>query len=731
VFRGQVIGPDKQPTAGARIYVVADVWSTPTESGKSGPDGRYRIDVPEEKFGRNIIMGYGVPSMQATVIVTADGLGPDWENLQAEQRDGKVALRAEYVHDFHLVADRPIDGRIVANDGRPIAAAKVEVESLFAPAHRHWEPVLATLRAGNTSELYTYAPDKWSSPINRSATAVISPAVTDEQGRFRLPGAGVDRRVNLRVTGPGVLPTTVIVLNRDDVTDLTSALRTKFPRSRAPNGFLAVPKSAASGSPGVLVYGPTPTIDVDPARTVSGVVRDAKTGKPVPRVHLGVSSRVSMGGSEQINADTEGRYRGLRWDDASEIWVSAMFFSPEKHLAATRKFTGGQSLGEIVANFDLQRGIVLTGRVLETGTDKAIVAAPRDECGVPGALLAGWVEYYPLSANAALRGSATGMYFEGPPDGAQRASVTDIQGNGRYRLVIPPGPGVLLVKAQPGLPMFGTATPLWNEKQGFHRLFPYAPLTGRPADKDDGAPPSPKDAPNALPGFGGPIPLTSYHAYHVINPEADLETMNLDLFVPRAPSRSLRFVDPDGHSVKEVTVLGLLGNDLPAVALEGAEGEICALEPSSSRTITALSADGRFAARVAFGASDLIANKGDRMTIRMHKAGTVSGRLVRRDHRQPLVGKVASLSYRAADDSGLDRVPKPTAQFQTDADGRFVIRGLVPGLAASITFRDTVPQGQPVTEALATYSPAPLQNLVLHVGEARDLGDVAIRGTTR
>ena len=51
--------------------------------------------------------------------------------------------------------------------------------------------------------------------------------------------------------------------------------------------------------PEAPVFGPSPTIQVDPARTISGVVRDAETGEPVAGARGG-----ACGGSDSFEGCT-------------------------------------------------------------------------------------------------------------------------------------------------------------------------------------------------------------------------------------------------------------------------------------------------------------------------------------------------------------------------------------------------------------------------------------------
>jgi hypothetical protein len=132
----------------------------------------------------------------------------------------------------------------------------------------------------------------------------------------------------------------------------------------------------------------------------------------------------------------------------------------------------------------------------------------------------------------------------------------------------------------------------WKESDGFHRRFPYVTLTTR--FNGDGAPAGDTQS---LPGFMGPIPVSSYHAYRVINPAASAKALDLTISVPRAPSCTLRFVGPDGRPIRGVHVQGLLAPPRTmTIVLDGSEAEVFGLEPGERREVIATSNDGKYTA---------------------------------------------------------------------------------------------------------------------------------------
>jgi hypothetical protein len=423
-------------------------------------------------------------------------------------------------------------------------------------------------------------------------------------------------------------------------------------------------------------------------------------------------------GLGQAMTDSQGRYRIVLMGDSTSISVQACGYSTEHYLTARRQIDVAKELAETVADFNIRRGVIVSGRVLESATDRPIVSAPRRHCHDPisgGPLLAGYVYYYPLATNAALRGTQFGLYFEG----ANHYLSAAIDGDGRFQIAVPPGPGVLLVKAEPGQPMFAELTPGLKEGEEF-RLFPYATLATRA--RNDGAPEG--DA-RSFPGFSGSIPLSTpdsifnYHAYRVIDPPADATTLELTLNVPRAPSRVLRFVDPDGRAIRGVTVQGLVAPPRKmTVSIDGSEAEVLALEPGTPREVITTSNDGKYAARFFVGTDDPQPE-----TIRLEPAGSITGRLVDASTGLPLAGYSATFNYPGEGATRSERFGRWGGQVKTDGNGRFLIRSVIAGDRAAISFQEPV---RPFIQA-RDHKPDSLRGLVLRSGEVRDVGDIRIQ----
>jgi hypothetical protein len=137
--------------------------------------------------------------------------------------------------------------------------------------------------------------------------------------------------------------------------------------------------------------------------------------------------------------------------------------------------------GEVAADFALPRAVVVSGRAVERGTGRPMLANQSQGCHGPWPVKAGRVWYRPLAGNAALTGNEVGDYYRSLMKFDPRGLYVGlVESGGAFRGVVPPGPGVLLLEASPGMPFMWTSSKLpWRESDGYHRRFPYAPVTRR------------------------------------------------------------------------------------------------------------------------------------------------------------------------------------------------------------------------------------------------------------
>ncbi|MBL9122707.1 MAG: carboxypeptidase regulatory-like domain-containing protein [Planctomycetaceae bacterium] len=702
LLRGKVVSPAGDPVAGARLHLCASSWIKPVEIGTTDADGSYELPVAEKLF-HSYMDDSLRQAVQAYLIASADHYGPVWVRLAAIDRDDWQVMKPEYSHDLRLVPDAPIPGRVVDTGGKPVGGVIVAVSAVLDFSDPQLESLRAALAANDPSlvDVQKHHPNYWRPGIHKTAGYVLPRAVTDAEGRFQISGVGRDRAIVCSVDGPGIDATSLTVLNHDGLEEFTRAIRTSRAHAQAPG---------SQPNQSVRLYDNTPTIVVESAQTVAGVVRDGKTGEPIPYAQVVLTSRSA--GAIPVYTDFAGRYRIARAENDPKIWLH-VYPRTALCLPELRECAGVQNVRDLAADFALSPGVLVTGRAVEAGTNRPIVSGGIHSCGAPGpgVIRAGRAHYYPLANNTALRDSPQGRHFDNFPNRTTNPDLsTTIDGDGRFCLAVPPGPGVLLIHAGPGQPEFAGAG-IWRESDDMHRLHPYLSLLRR--SQDDGAPGA--DA-STLPGLNRPITIEGAHAYQVINPAAAESSLSVTIEITRAPARLLRFVGPDGRPMPNLFVQGLapvenLGG--MRVVVEDAEAELSKLEWGKPREVIAVSLDGRHIGQATVDVLDPLPT-----TIALVEAARVTGRVVDETTGLPLVECLVSVQY--TPESSHWREPVPT-----DADGRFSIGPVIPGRAISLLIREPKQPWMGFSEP-PRHQPDEPRGLELKVGESRPLGEFRI-----
>ncbi len=232
---GKVIGPDGKPVPGAKLFLFDAELRKTIPQGETNSEGGFALELqPLGDLRSHRILLAAAPSL---------GLGCDWVRMTST---------TEQLHNavLKLPKDEPIRGRLIDLEGKPVAGAKVHVITvqtaaddtlnefirLWAPEKKNYQQALRTL----SKEFYPGA----TGPDFLSAT-------TDTDGRFSLRGIGLDRCPQLTVSARGLASHAFLVPIRRDF--------------KPPSG---------TGT-GNLVFGPTFTLALTPAKPISGVIRDS------------------------------------------------------------------------------------------------------------------------------------------------------------------------------------------------------------------------------------------------------------------------------------------------------------------------------------------------------------------------------------------------------------------------------------------------------------------------
>jgi RNA polymerase sigma factor (sigma-70 family) len=403
---GRVVDPDGKLVAGAKVFFARNVLaflreppSPPPPSVTTDDKGRFRFRV--SKTGHHFAVERA-QWLQGIVVGVAPGYGPGWVYNDSAEKLVGVTIK--------LLADVPIQGRVLDLEGKPVAGVSVRVRSyhLGEGDLKKWVEALQTTKEGDP----VHSLGGSMNPAYQLGLA--RPVVTGADGKFRLTGVGAERVVILRFEGPTIAISEVYVVTR-------------------PCPTIAIPVNKKKPGAGKYVYhGPTFDHVVAPTMPIIGTVRAKDTGKPLAGVTIRTMLDSAYGFHDKnhyirTTTDAAGNYRivGLPRRAGHYLWVAPAPGQP--YLPAPRK-TAGVSAGvnPLRVDFELKRGVLIRGRVTDKGTGQPVPAV---------------VEYFAFEDNPHYKagGVLWGNSFQ-----ARTAS------DGSFMLPGLPGRGLLAAKASFG-----------------------------------------------------------------------------------------------------------------------------------------------------------------------------------------------------------------------------------------------------------------------------------------
>ena len=478
---------------------------------------------------------------------------------------------------------------------------------------------------------------------------LFPPTTTGADGRFTIRGVGTERIAGLRIEGPAIRTTFERVVTRRD------------PTMRVPDF-----------SPGNVIfpmtfYGARFDHVADPSRPVVGVVRDKDTGKPI--AGASVRSTQTIGYSyrfAQTTTDTEGRYRlnGLMSltehnSRGDEVVVTAL--EGEPYLPAIQPIIEPLRSTTVTRDFVLKRGVWIKGRVIDKATGQPHSAS---------------VTYFLFKDNPHASDAETfGYDSRGARDHKTAA-------DGTFRLIALPGRGLLCARAGNGTYRMGVGGERIN---GTHMTLGLEMLSL----------------------VHDTIFVNNFHVLTEINPPEGAGEATFELALDRGEIVRGRVLDPEGRPLAGAEPRGLADwwgawtKPMPT-----AEFEVTGLAPGDVRQLAFLHRERRLS-----GSVILHGKVQGPVEIKLQPWGTVSGRLVDAAG-EPRAG--VELGYPDNQRRRLEDGPGSLPVHpRTDADGRFLLEGLAPGLKYELQILGN-----------GGFYGAVFKDLSIKAGEARDLGEV-------
>jgi RNA polymerase sigma factor (sigma-70 family) len=656
VLTGRVLGPDGKPVQGVGLFSPHALKDPPeldedvviVRRGVTGPEGRFRIELPREDYR---------PDWVAFLIAHADGYGMDWIELPKGDKPAELTLL--------LIADQAIRGRILSTEGQPLAGVHVAVGGLM------------TRPGGRLDDFLAAWEEHWQDAQHRTPKRLellpetVASAITDKNGRFCIQGIGAERVAILRLRGKGIPHSFLYVVVRAgfDPTAVNKAALNRFPIGLLKPGDLP------------LLYGPSFDLVAPPARVIEGTVRERGTGKPVAGFR--VSSNAAFDIPVEAISDAQGRYHLEGLPKMKEYLLDVEPPANSSWLRTGASIEDTKGLQPLKVDFTVAHGIILTGRLIDRTSGK----------GVEGSLY-----FTPLPGNKFVDQPGYDSFHYN-----RYANSTDAEG--RFRLTLIPGPGVLQAAASLGEPSAGGLS-VNPYRQG--RFDDAERQRVGVVTNDDGEFFVAADNSRHFP--------TYHNALKVLDLTPDAGTVKLDLFFDRGATRTVKLEDPDGQPLAGVMVSGVAATGQTSFTLPQATFAVVGLDAQKPRRLVFLHRQRRLG-----GTLTVRGDAKEPIVVRLVPTGTVVGRLLDFDG-QPVEGVMAELGYEdgtAGNLNGWQGVDRPTAR--TGKDGRFRLENAIPGLKFGVGLRRgrTFLIGEP---RIGLQHPRQVKP-----GETLDLGDVRVK----
>ena len=417
------------------------------------------------------------------------------------------------------------------------------------------------------------------------------------------------------------------------------------------------------------VFGSEFVYSADPARIISGTVKDAATGETLAGVRV---ESYKLDGYPFANhrvlkavSDSKGRFQLVGMPKGAENQLIILPSDGMPFLTRTLKVPDPNGLGPIEMQIELNRGVLITGRV----TDKVTGV------GVPDCRL----NYLPYRSNEfALKTPEFGIDENGQDD--QTRYTTDA--DGRFQLVGLPGKAVI-----------GVVSVFQNYRVGFG----YDELTGPKEGNSD-----------RIDTYRNPVNPSPKWPTSMREVEIDADAKNYSLDLQLDPGTSVRIAirDLEGKPVTGITAQGLAPNGDGSATHDEA---LFATNfgPKETRSII-LRHDKLRIGRVLRAGSEEVQT--EQIAVVLEPFATVHGKLLL-DEEQAATGVVVQARVLPNEDFSLS-----LPEVITDNEGRFQL-DLIPGCKYYLDVRGN----QIRVSSLA-------KELAIVAGQQIDMGTLVLKG---
>jgi protocatechuate 3,4-dioxygenase beta subunit len=688
VFAGTVVDPNGKPVAGAKVWFDYPLGRPPAQTAPADAvtdaNGKFQFsraksglaEMPELPFGALSVLvatkeGFGFAAGRADPFETTGRLAV--ERTKRVRRSVAPAQREVGNADRVLrlaLDDVPLEGTIVNTDGRPVAGATVDVLAVWAGAN-------GTL-------------DAWEAGVKKQPFwQSILPLFWRYNGAGAMAFIGVRRQFGVEnvLWDPPVVPVagvksdragrfTLKGIGRERLVEVLvrgAGLETahKFARTRVGetiemrNQFA---RSMAKIEPGKCKF------ELGPSVPIQGQVVDSETRRALAGVR--VVSTTALG--VRTVTDAQGHYRldGLPLGDAM---LEVIPPSGGRNLSVDAEVATALGTREMRRDIAVPAGVLVRGRAIDERTGKP----------VEGLLI-----YFAYETNPEGQ-KARELSFRH----RQRGVQTDAEG--RFAIPVLAGPGILALRAgaefrfgvgaeQIDCPTFENAGPV-----GGGKIF------------------------RTMPGL---CQADNFNLLVPLNPQPEAQEMTVDLKLRSGVEVTARVRTIDGGPPGTYYVLGA-GNANAWTEQSADRFTIVGCYPEETRRMFLFQP-----ARNLVASADVTGVPPEPIEIRLRPGASVTGRLLDAQG-DPIEGAYlvsefmrlrAVVGHLAEMKRGVGPVPAAGRLATTDENGRFELKGLIPGLKYTARF---VVRRQTGNVRAARVVPI-FTDVTLRSAETKDIGDV-------